>query len=366
MHQSRAPAIVSGKVTGKKRMKKVLKLAMVAGGAAAGIMARKALMPPREGKLAGDVVLITGGSRGLGLALARRFARVGCRVAICARDEEELARAKTDLAKRGAQIMALPCDVTKRSEVEQMIREITAHYGRIDILVTNAGQIQVAPLESLVVEDFEDAMNVMFWGTVYPTLSLLPAFLERNTGRIVNITSIGGKVSVPHLLPYVSAKYAATGFSEGLRGELASTGIRVTTIAPGLMRTGSYNAALFKGNQEAEATWFSVSSNIPGLSMDAGRAARQIVRAVERGDAEKVLTIPANLLAKAHGLAPTLTGAALGLAGSILLPKAGLRSSAANKHSQPGWKLPNLRSPKMRALLFLGRMAARHLNQKLA
>jgi NAD(P)-dependent dehydrogenase (short-subunit alcohol dehydrogenase family) len=337
------------------------KLAIVATGAAAGVIARNMYQRSRERDLAGEVVLITGGSRGLGLALARRFAHEGCRVAICARDEQELARAREDLFRRGAEVLALTCDITKRSEVDQLIQEVTAHFGRVDILVTNAGQIQVGPLESLVVEDFEDAMNVMFWGTVYPTLSLLPALIARNSGQIVNITSIGGKVSVPHLLPYTSAKYAATGFSEGLRGELASTGIKVTTIAPGLMRTGSYNAAVFKGDQAAESTWFSVGASLPGLSMDANRAARQIVSAVKRGDAEKVLTAPANLLAKAHGLAPGLTEAALGLIGSLVLPK-----STENKHARPGWVLPNLQSPRMRALLFLGRMAARRFNQKLA
>jgi hypothetical protein len=104
---------------------------------------------------------------------------------------------------------------------------------------------------------------------------------------------------------------------------------------------------------------------MPGLSMDADRAARQIVQA-ESGDAEKVLTAPANLLARVHGIAPTLTGAAMGLAGALLFPKAASPATSDNKHSKPGWGLPNLQSPKMRAVLFLGRMAARRFNQKYA
>jgi short-subunit dehydrogenase len=347
-------------------MKSPMKLALVATGAAVGMMARNVYRRSQERDLTGEVVLITGGSRGLGLALARRFAVRGCRLAICARDKEELERARMGLTATGAEVIAIGCDITKRSEVDQLIEEVTAHYGRIDILVTNAGQIQVGPIESVVIEDFEAAMNVMFWGTVYPTLALLPVFLERNRGQIVNITSIGGKVSVPHLLPYTSAKYAATGFSEGLRSELSQTGVKVTTIAPGLMRTGSYNAALYKGDQEAEAAWFSVGASLPGLSMDADRAARQIVQSVQCGDSEKVLTVPANLLARVHGLAPTFTDAAMGLAGALLLPKPASPASADNKHSKPGWGLPNLQSPKMRAVLFLGRMAARRFNQKYA
>lgn len=340
----------------------------IAAGTAAGVLAQTVYRGSRSRsrELDGQVVLITGGSRGLGLALARRFAKEGCRVAICARDAEELERARTDVTKRGAEVMAVPCDVTKRSEVDQLIADVTSRFGRIDILVTNAGQIQVGPVESLVMEDFEQAMNVMFWGTVYPTLALLPAFIARNSGRFVHITSIGGKVSVPHLLPYTSAKYAATGFSEGLRAELTPTGIRVTTIAPGLMRTGSYNAATFKGDQAAESTWFSLGASMPGISMDANRASRQIVASVKRGTGERVLTVPANLLARAHGLAPSLTEAALGVVGALLLPKPVRPNSAEGRRARPGWGLENLQSPKMRAMLFLGRMAARRLNQKLA
>jgi NAD(P)-dependent dehydrogenase (short-subunit alcohol dehydrogenase family) len=337
------------------------KIALAASGIAAGFIAKNMYQRSRERSIAGDVVLITGGSRGLGLALARRFAREGCRVAICARDEEELGRAREDLEKRGSYVYALACDVTRKSDVERTIAEVTRHFGRIDILVNNAGQIQVGPVESVSVEDFEDAMNVMFWGVVYPTLAVLPEFMKRNNGHVVNITSIGGKVAIPHLLPYTSAKHAAVGFSEGLHAELAESGVRVTTIAPGLMRTGSYNAALFKGNQAAESEWFSLGASLPGISMSAERAARQIVQAVKRGDAEKVLSTPANLLAKVQAIAPGLTGDLLGFAGSLLLPKPG-----HDGHSKPGWSLANLKSPKMRALLMIGRLAARRLNQRTA
>jgi NAD(P)-dependent dehydrogenase (short-subunit alcohol dehydrogenase family) len=342
-------------------MREKTKIAIAATGVAAGLVAREFYRRSKEEDISGSTVLITGGSRGLGLALARRFAREGCRIAICARDEEELARAKEDLINRGAEVISVRCDVTKRSEVESMIADVEARYGRIDILVNNAGQIQVGPIEAMTIDDFENAMAVMFWGVVYPTMALLPSMLFRNSGRIVNITSIGAKVAVPHLVPYTCAKYAAAGFSEGLRSELASTGVTVTTIAPGLMRTGSYNAAEFKGDHEAESAWFGLSSSMPGLTMDAGRAARQIVSAVKRGDAEKILTTPANLIAKLHGVAPGLSQDLLGAIGGLLLPGA-----TADRHSRPGWSLPNLKSAKMRALLTLGRMAARRLNQRMA
>jgi NAD(P)-dependent dehydrogenase (short-subunit alcohol dehydrogenase family) len=337
------------------------KAVVAAAGVAAAVLARNYYHKSLERPIAGDVVLITGGSRGLGLALARRFAREGCRVAICARDPEELGRAGSALSRFGAGIMTVRCDVTQELDVQQMIADVTARFGRIDILVNNAGQIQVGPIESVTLQDFEDAMNVMFWGVVHPTMALLPSLIKRRSGQIVNITSIGAKVSIPHLLPYSAAKHAAEGFSEGLRGELKDSGVTVTTIAPGLMRTGSYNAALFKGDQEAESAWFSVGASLPGVSMSADRAARQIVSAVRRGDAEKILTTPAAVLSKVHGLAPGLTQELVALAGNLLLPRGG-----TDKHSKPGWSLGSLKTPKMRAVLALGRMAARQLNQRMA
>lgn len=337
------------------------KVALGATGIAAALMARRKYLESREKFIGGSVVLITGGSRGLGLALAHQFAREGCRIAICARDADELERAKEDLINSGARVMTVVCDVTRRTDVEQMIADVQARFGKIDILVNNAGVIKVGPLESMTIEDFEDAMNIIFWGTVHPTMTLLPSFIERNSGRIVNITSIGGKVSVPHLLPYTSAKFAAAGFSEGLRAELDHTGIKVTTIAPGLMRTGSYTAALFKGDAEAESNWFSVGASLPGLSMSAERAACEIVGAVKRGESERVLSLPANALAKLKGIAPGLTQDLLGFVAQYVLP-----GSSTSKGEAPGWSLPNLRSWKMRGLLTLGRMAARRLNQRTA
>jgi short-subunit dehydrogenase len=242
-----------------------------------------------------------------------------------------------------------------------MIEEVIAHFGSIDILVNNAGIIQVGPVGEMVIEDFEDAMNVIFWGTVYTSLTLLPRFLARGRGQIVNIASIGGKVSVPHLLPYSSAKNAVVGFSEGLRAELSGTGVVVSTICPGLMRTGSFNAALFKGDQEAESEWFSLSSSLPLLSMSASRAARQIVSSVKRGDAGKVITAAAAVLARAYALAPGLTQDLMGSVGRLLLPQA-----PNNKHSKPGWSLGKRRSLATGALLVLGRIAAHRLNQKTA
>jgi len=311
--------------------------------------------------LSGQVVLITGGSRGLGLALAREFGALGCRIAICARSEDQLNSAERILKAEGHDVFASVCDVADHSAVNELIERVEQHYGRVDILVNNAGEILVSPLENLTIADFERAMNVMFWGVVHPTLAVLPKMRERGYGRIAAITSIGGKVSMPHLLAYSCAKFAAVAFCEGLRAELASSGILVTTIAPGLMRTGSHVNATFKGRQQEEAAWFSAGASMPGVSMSAERAAHQTVVAIRKGTAEKVLSTQASVLSRFHGLMPGITSDLMALANQ-LLPK----PAADSETTIPGIDLVRRQGPILKALTALGREAGRRLNQRLA
>jgi len=331
-----------------------MKRALLWGSGAVGAAAAVAMLGKRSRiDVRGRVVLITGGSRGLGLALAREFASRGANLALCARSGEELDRASGDLAHYGRHVFTVTCDVTDRAQVEELVRRTTAEFGRIDIVVNNAGSISVGPVDTMTVDDFQHAMDVMFWGVVYTTLAALPHI--RRGGRIANVTSIGGKVSVPHLVPYSCAKFAAVGFSEGMRAELNHTGIKVVTIAPGLMRTGSFVNARFKGAEEGEAAWFGASSSLPFLSMSAGRAARQIVDAIERGRAERILTTQANLLERFHGLFPEVALGALSLV-SRLLPH-------GSQRTETGKDSAILRKPWMRALMILGRRAAKEYLQ---
>jgi NAD(P)-dependent dehydrogenase (short-subunit alcohol dehydrogenase family) len=257
-------------------------------------------------ELTGRVALVTGASRGLGFLIARELAREGCRVAICARDAAELEQARAALQREGVEVLAVPCDVSDRDQVEDLVTRTVGLFGSLDVLVTNAGVIQVGPLPEMRVEDFEDALGVMFWGVVFPTLAALP-HLRQSRGRIVTITSIGGKIAAPHLLPYSCAKFAAVGFSEGISAELAREGVRVTTVVPGLMRTGSPLNAFFKGQGEREFSWFTLADSIPGLSMDAERAAHRIVESMRRGRTEIVLTVPAKLAVRMQGAMPATT-----------------------------------------------------------
>lgn len=211
-----------------------------------------ALQRTREASISGAVALVTGGSRGLGLLVAEELMAAGCSVAICARDVEELAAAQEKLERGGGRVLTIPCDVSDRAQVGRMVQTVELELGPVELLVNNASIIQIGPLESLTLEDFHHAMDVNYWGTVHTTLAVIPVMRERGYGRIVNIASIGGKVAIPHLLPYDGAKFAVVGFSEGIRAELAREGISVTTVVPGLMRTGSPVNAFFKGDAEKE------------------------------------------------------------------------------------------------------------------
>ena len=249
--------------------------------------------------------------------------------------------------------------MTNQEQVCSVVDQVTQHFGRVDIVVNNAGIIQVGPMSTTTVEDFATALDVMFWGALYPTLAVLPQMRARRSGHIVNITSIGGMVSVPHLLPYTCAKFAAVGLSEGLRAELGQEGIHVTTVVPGLMRTGSYVQARFQGQQEREFTWFALGATLPLLSISAERAARQIVRATQRGAAECILSLPANILGRMHGLCPGTTTNLLSLVNHFL-PGA----EAAPATSTPGMEVQRrLHSRLLHALTGLGRAAAHRLHQ---
>lgn len=266
----------------------------------------------------GKVVVITGGSRGLGLVIARQLAQEGARLALLARDEEELMRAREELEQMDAEAMYLVCDLSNKDQVEYTLSRVVRRYGQIDVLINNAGIIQVGPYEHMTLEDFEEAMSIHFWGALYASMEAINYMRQQGGGRIVNITSIGGKVAVPHLLPYVASKYALTGLSDGLRAELAKENILVTTVIPGLMRTGSHVNALFKGRHEQEYTWFSVFGALPISSTEATKAARQIIEACRFGQAELVITWQARLLLLANTLTPGLVAGVMKMAARLL------------------------------------------------
>ena len=317
------------------RTKDYKAIAVVAGsiGLVAGACA--AIRLKRHISLKDKVVLITGGSRGLGLVLAREAARQGASVAVCARDEEELNAARRDIRAYGVEVLAVQCDVTRREQVEGMIDGINRHFGRIDVLINNAGTIAVGPMELMTIADYEQAMKLHFWAPLFTTLAVLPQMRARKTGRIVNIASIGGKIAAPHLLPYSASKFALVGFSEGLRAEVEKDNVYVTTVCPGLMRTGSPPNATFKGRHRDEYAWFSIADSLPLASISAKTAATRILRACKFGQAEVMLSLPTRIATTIHGLFPGMTAEVNAWINATLPPPGGIGTrSALGKESQ--------------------------------
>lgn len=308
------------------------------------------------------LALVAGASRGLGLLVARELGDRGYRLVICARNDAELEAAEQQLELRGHETHARVCDVGDNAAVTELVREVEDHLGPVEVLVTVAGIIQVGPLQSLDHQHFEEAVASMLWGPVNLALAVLGPMRARARGHIATVTSIGGMVSVPHLLPYSTAKFGAVGFSQGLRAELSGTGISVTTVVPGLMRTGSHLRALFTGNQAAEYGWFSVGASAPVVSMDAQRAARRIVDGILAGKGMVVLTPLAKVAMRIHGIAPATTTALLGLLGR-LLPAA----PAGNSTTIAGYEARGKMSPRVRGihdwLTQLGSRAAGRFNE---
>src|SRR5437867_4400003 len=254
------------------------------------------------------VVVITGGSRGLGLVLARYVCARGGNVALIARDPEELARAKADLAPHGTVVLTIECDLLDSEQIRSAVRRIIDRFGKIDILINNAGIIEVGPLEHLRPEDFDRAMRLHFWAPFELISQIIPEMRLWGGGRIVNISSIGGKIAVPHMASYSASKFALTGLSDALRAELARDNIHVTTVAPGMMRTGSHVNAKFKGRHDIEFAWFAASAGAPLLSLSADRAARKILAACRRGQPSLTLTFAARAAIFGNALFPNLTG----------------------------------------------------------
>lgn len=302
-------------------------------------------------------VLITGGSRGLGLALARRFAREGARLTLLARDGDKLERARQELVATGADVLVVECDVGDPEQVEAAVHFAKEQRGRIDVLVNNAGVIQVGPVEKMTPADFEEALNVHTWGPLHLMRAVIPYMKAQGEGRIVNISSIGGLVAVPHLLPYVVSKFALTGLSDGMRSELAKDNIQVTTVCPGLMRTGSHVNALFKGKHEQEFTWFALSAATPLSSTSVRKAARQIVEACRRGTARLIITPQARLLHTFNALAPGLL-ATLQNTVARVLPRA---DGENDGQRHPGWASGTALAPSF--LTWLVDKAARRNNE---
>lgn len=270
----------------------------------------------------GKVVIITGGARGLGFALAQTFADAGAIVWIVARHADQLESAVTRLRRRGGTLHSQVADITDPAAVETLVAAVAARHGRIDVVVNNAGVITAMPFANAEVDDFRASLDTHFWGPLHLIRASLPWLTRSATAHIINISSIGGRVGVPHLAPYCAGKFALTGLSQVLRAELAPQGVWVTLATPGLMRTGSVGRVRVRGHHVAEARWFAALSATSLTSQDASAAARQIVRAAAHRRAAVTPGWQARLQHTGNALAPELAAAVLAAVAGQLLPGA--------------------------------------------
>ncbi len=318
---------------------------------------------PQSTPAVAPLALVAGASRGLGLLIARELGRRGHRLVICARSADELASAQRLLEDDGLLVRTAVCDVADAEAVDGLVAEVEASEGPIAVAFAVAGVIQVGPLASLTREHFREAIDIMLWGPINLALAVAGPMRSRGYGRIGVITSVGGLVPVPHLLPYSTAKFGAVGFTAGLRNELAGTGVKVTTVAPGLMRTGSHLRAEFTGQHGAEYAWFAPSSTLPVLTMDPQHAAVRIVDGVLAGRAYVLLSLLTKVASRVNGLAPTTTAAFLGLAARLLPSGPPPSGTDTVQGYQVEERLRPLPTALVRAVTTLGRRSADRWNQ---
>lgn len=325
-------------------MHAALKNALIVGGVGLGAYwgAQQIIRSRRWFEFAGKSVIVTGGSRGLGLVLARKLVAAGAKLTICARTEDDLLIAANELRSLGGQVLAKGCDVRDQNAVQAVVDETAELFGGVHALFNVAGIMQVGPLDALTEDDFREAMEINCFGPLHTSLAVLPVMRRQKWGRIVNVASIGGKRAVPHMLAYDMSKFALVGLSTGLRTELMKEGIFVTTACPSLMRTGSPRNATFKGQHRKEYAWFSIGGALPLVSMAPEKAADQILAACQYGDGEVYISNMLSPAVWASALAPTLTSEMLALVNRFLPEFGGIgKSSAYGYQSQsslsPSW-----------------------------
>jgi NAD(P)-dependent dehydrogenase (short-subunit alcohol dehydrogenase family) len=307
---------------------------LTVGAVVAGVLVAAKIMRDRRAiDFTDKVVLITGGSRGLGLLIARELGQQGAKIVLVAREQDELDRAVQELSAQDVDVVSLAADISREHDAARIVTETVARHGRLDVVINNAGVIKVGPLDHMSESDFTEAMDTHFWGPFHTIRAAIP-HLRNARGRIVNISSIGGKLGVPHLIPYCASKFALTGLSTSLRAELTRDGIFVTTVSPGLMRTGSPFNAWFKGQHRQEFAWFAIADSLPLLTAEGRSAALQVIDALKHGDAELIITWPAKLAVAINAVLPNTVAETMSLVNRFLPGPAGPEGD----ESHSGWQ----------------------------
>lgn len=238
------------------------------------------------------VAIVTGASSGIGRETALALAKGGACVALAARREEALQELAQQIEKLNQKALVLPADVTQREQVEAMVQEVLKQWRRVDILISNAGEYVRGPVLELNPADLQRSLDVNYFGGVYAIKAVLPHMLAQKSGHIVAVTSMDGKIGLPSDAPYVSAKFAMTGFLEVLRQEVSEHGITVTNVLPGRVDTVMIEHLHF--------AWVS-----PKISPE--NVARSILRALRKRNPIVIVPPQAKLLYYINVFAPRLS-----------------------------------------------------------
>jgi len=254
--------------------------------------------------------IITGASSGIGKAMAVELAtKYQARLVLNARSEEQLQNTCQAVEEAGGKAVKVVGDVSDKSVTDAMVNTCLESFGGVDVLVNNAGLATPGTIMKLTVEDWERVFAVNFFAPLRLTYAVLPHFEKAGRGKIVNISSVAGKIAFPGSVCYASSKFALTGMSEGMAAELASQNIDIITVCPGWVRT-----EFFEKNRVAEAknpTSIASKNNLQGfimrsfLSISSEECSTQIVKALEKGgSSEIILTHPGKIAERLAGLCP--------------------------------------------------------------
>lgn len=191
-------------------------------------------------------IVITGASSGIGQAAALEFAKRGASITLVSRNLEKLNQTAKKLSKFDSQILVAQCDVSDKSQVKTMSSLVLDKFGKIDVLVNNAGFAIYGSVKDLDIEDIESQMATNYLGMVYCTKNFLPTMLKENSGHIVNVASVAASFGLPGIASYCASKFAMLGFSEGLKHELHGTKVGITVVSPIMVRTNFFDHPSFE------------------------------------------------------------------------------------------------------------------------
>ncbi len=252
---------------------------------------------------------ITGASQGIGKATALLFAKNGYDLIITARTKDRLESVAEEIRSLDRQALAITSDTSDRSAIEALINLGLERFAQIDVLINNAGICMSAPMAKTTIEDWERIINVNLWGYIYTINALLPHFLARKQGNIINVGSFGGKVPLPKMTAYCTTKHAIVGLTETLRLELEPQGIHVSGVHPSVTNTDFLERAIFKDSDRQKMKQMMSSP----LSSQPEDVAKVILDAVKHPQAE-VIVGSAKVPAFLNRLFPGITQGMLKLA----------------------------------------------------